>query len=86
MSSYQTASRSCFLQVVLRHRGGDRIYEMRCLLVAVGPNAHIIALPRGGSGEGGGGPGGQAPPPFERPTNFIKREKRRAYACENAAF
>ena len=38
-------TRSCFSQVVLRHRGGDRIYEMRCLFVAVGPNARFIVLP-----------------------------------------
>ena len=31
--------------LVLRHRGGDRIYEMRCLFVAVGPNAHFVVLP-----------------------------------------
>ena len=31
--------------LVLRHRGGDRIYEMRCLFVAVGPNARFIVLP-----------------------------------------
>ena len=24
---------------------GDRIYEMKCLFVAVGPNAHFIVLP-----------------------------------------
>ena len=39
LSSFLTASRSsCFSQVVLRHRGVDRIYEMRCLFVAVGLN------------------------------------------------
>ena len=38
-------TRSCFSQVVLRRRGGDRIYEMRCLFVAVGPNARFIVLP-----------------------------------------
>ena len=38
-------TRSCFLQVVSRPRGGDRIYEMRCLFVAVGPNARFIVLP-----------------------------------------
>ena len=32
-------------QVVLRRRGGDRIYEMRCLFVAVGLNARFIVLP-----------------------------------------
>ena len=37
--------RSCFSQVVLRCRGGDRIYEMRCLFVAVGSNARFIVLP-----------------------------------------
>ena len=26
------------------HRGGDRIYEMRCLFVAVGLNARFIVL------------------------------------------
>ena len=36
---------SCFSQVVLRSRGGDRIYEMRCLFVAVGFNARFIVLP-----------------------------------------
>ena len=36
---------SCFSQVVLSRRGGDRIYEMRCLFVAVGPNARFIVLP-----------------------------------------
>ena len=36
---------SCFSQVVLRRRGGDCIYEMRCLFVAVGPNALFIMLP-----------------------------------------
>ena len=38
-------TRSCFSQVVLRPRGGDRIYEMRCLFVAVGPNARFKVLP-----------------------------------------
>ena len=33
MSSFQTASRSCFLQVVLRRMGDDCIYEMKCLFV-----------------------------------------------------
>ena len=37
--------RSCFSQVVLHLRGGDRIYEMRCLFVAVGPKARFIVLP-----------------------------------------
>ena len=31
--------------LVLRHRGGDRIYEMRCPFVAEGPNARFIVLP-----------------------------------------
>ena len=38
-------TRSCFSQVVSRRRGGDRIYEMRCLFVAVGLNARFIVLP-----------------------------------------
>ena len=38
-------TRSCFSQVVLRRRGSDRIYEMRCLFVTVGPNACFIVLP-----------------------------------------
>ena len=38
-------TRSYFSQVVLRRRGGDRIYEMRCLFVAVRPNARFIVLP-----------------------------------------
>ena len=42
---FPDCTRSCFSQVVLRHRGGDRIYEMRCLFVAVGPNARFIVLP-----------------------------------------
>ena len=42
---FPDCTRSCFLQVVLRRRGGDRIYEMRCLLVAVGTNARFIVLP-----------------------------------------
>ena len=42
---FPDCTRSCFSQVVLRLRGGDRIYEMRCLFVAVGPNAHFIVLP-----------------------------------------
>ena len=36
---------SCYSQVVLRRRGGDRIYEVWCLFVAVGPNARFIVLP-----------------------------------------
>ena len=39
---FPDCTRSCFSQVVLRCRGGDRIYEMRCLFVAVGPNARFI--------------------------------------------
>ena len=42
---FPDCTRSCFLQVVSRRRGGDRIYEMRCLFVAVGPNARFIVLP-----------------------------------------
>ena len=42
---FPDCTRSCFSQVVLRCRGGDRIYEMRCLFVAVGPNARFIVLP-----------------------------------------
>ena len=42
---FPDCTRSCFSQVVLRHRGADRIYEMRCLFVAVGPNARFIVLP-----------------------------------------
>ena len=42
---FPDCTRSCFSQVVLRHRGGDRIYEMRCLFVAVGPIARFIVLP-----------------------------------------
>ena len=38
-------TRSCFSQVVLCRMGGDHIYEMRCLFVAVGPNARFIVLP-----------------------------------------
>ena len=34
-----------FLALVLRHRVGDRIYEMRCLLVAGELNALFIVLP-----------------------------------------
>ena len=49
MSSIQTASRSCFLQAVLCHSGGDGIYEMRCLFVAVGANALFIVLPHWGN-------------------------------------
>ena len=42
---FPDCTRSCFSQVVLRSRGGERIYEMRCLFVAVGPNARFIVLP-----------------------------------------
>ena len=42
---FPDCTRSCFSQVVLRRRGGDHIYEMRCLFVAVGPNARFIVLP-----------------------------------------
>ena len=38
---FPDCTRSCFSQIVLRHRG----YEMRCLFVAVGPNAGFIVLP-----------------------------------------
>ena len=31
--------------LVLRHRGGDGIYEMRCPFVAEGPNTRFIVLP-----------------------------------------
>ena len=41
---FPDCTRSCFSQVVSRRRGGDRIYEMRCLFVAVGPNARFIVL------------------------------------------
>ena len=42
---FPDCTRSCFSQVVSRRRGGDRIYEMKCLFVAVGPNARFIVLP-----------------------------------------
>ena len=42
---FPNCTRSCFSQVVLRRRGGDCIYEMRCLFVAVEPNARFIVLP-----------------------------------------
>ena len=42
---FPDCTRSCFSQVVLRRWGDDRIYEMRCLFVAVGPNACFIVLP-----------------------------------------
>ena len=38
---FPDCTRSCFSQVVLRPRGGDRIYEMRCLSVAVGRVASL---------------------------------------------
>ena len=41
---FPDCTRSCFSQVLLRRRGGDRIYEMRCLFVAVGLNALFIVL------------------------------------------
>ena len=41
---FPDCTRSCSSQVVLCGRGGDRIYEMRCLFVAVGPNARFIVL------------------------------------------
>ena len=42
---FPDCTRSCFSQVVLRCRGGDSVYEMRCLFVAVGLNALFIVLP-----------------------------------------
>ena len=42
---FPDCTRSCFSQVVSRRRGGDRIYEMSCLFVAVGLNARYIVLP-----------------------------------------
>ena len=42
---FPDCTRSCFSQVVLCRRGGDRIYEMRRLFVAVGLNARFIVLP-----------------------------------------
>ena len=36
-----SVSQCCFLS----RRSGDRIYEIRCLFVAVGPNARFIVLP-----------------------------------------
>ena len=42
---FPDCTRSCFSQVVLRRRGGDHIYEMRCLFVAVGLNALFKVLP-----------------------------------------
>ena len=39
-------------RVISRHKQvwtysvlGDQLYEMRCLIVAVGPNAHFVVLP-----------------------------------------
>ena len=43
-STFQTAARSWFLQVVLHRRGGDYIHEMMCLFVLVGLNAPFIVL------------------------------------------
>ena len=34
-----------FASFFLRRRGGDRIYEMKSLFVAVRPNARFIVLP-----------------------------------------
>ena len=42
---FPDCTRSCFSQIVLSRRGGDHIYEMRCLFVAVGLNARFIVLP-----------------------------------------
>ena len=42
---FPDCTRSCFSQVVLRHRGADPIYEKRCLFVAVGLSARFIVLP-----------------------------------------
>ena len=42
---FPDCTRSGFLQVVLRRRDGDRIYEMRCLFVPVVPNACFVVLP-----------------------------------------
>ena len=41
---FPDCTRSCFSQVVSHCMGGDRIYEMRCLFVAVGLNARFIVL------------------------------------------
>ena len=43
---FPDCTRSCFLQVVLRRRGGDRIYEMRCPFVAVGLSANRESNPQ----------------------------------------
>ena len=42
---FPDCTRSCFSQVLLHRRGSDHIYEMRCLFIAVGTNAHFIVLP-----------------------------------------
>ena len=34
-----------FHTLVLRHRGGDCIYDVRCLFVTLGLNALVIVLP-----------------------------------------
>ena len=34
-----------FASFFLRRKSGDRIHEMRCLFVAVGPKAHFVVLP-----------------------------------------
>ena len=45
MSSFQTAQGHAFRKLFHAAGGGDRIYEMRCLFVAVGPNGRFIVLP-----------------------------------------
>ena len=42
MSSFQTAQGHAFRKLFYT---GDRIYEMRCLFAAGGPNARFIVLP-----------------------------------------
>ena len=42
---FRDCTRSCFSQVISCRRGSDRIYEMRCLFLALGLNAHFIVLP-----------------------------------------
>ena len=42
---FPDCTKSCFSQVVLRRRGGDCIYEMKWLFVAVGLNVRFIVLP-----------------------------------------
>ena len=42
---FPDCTRSCFSQVLLRHKGSDLIYEMNCLFVAVGVNALFIVMP-----------------------------------------